>query len=123
MSTVTVDFVARGADPDSWHLVLVEQGPWPAAEVMSELRRVQDRLYACLDAALDGKVAERFPDSTGRRFTIRLDAYDLPEVEVRDFFNAFASQVLETPDYASALAASQWVSGVEFELSLRDLPP
>ncbi len=123
MSTVTVDFVAQGADPDSWHLVLVEQGPWPAAEVMSELRRVQDRLYGCLDAALDGEVAEKFPDSTVRRITIRLDAYDLPEVEVRDFFNAFASQVLETPDYASALAASQWVSGVDFELSLRDLPP
>ena len=123
MSTVTVDFVARSADPDSWHLVLVEQGPWPAAEVMSELRRVQDRLYGCLDAALDGKVAEKFPDSTGRRITIRLDAYDLPRVEVRDFFNAFASEVLETPDYSSALAASQWVSGVKFELSLRDLPP
>ncbi len=123
MSTVTVDFVARGADANSWHLVLVEQGPWPAADVTSELRRVQDRLYGCLDAALDGKVAEKFPDSTGRRITIRLDAYDLPEVEVRDFFNAFASQVLKTPDYATALAGSQWVSAVEFELSLRDLPP
>ena len=123
MTTVTVDFVARGANADSWHLVLVEQGPWPAAKVTSELRRVQDRLYGCLDAVLDGKVAEKFPDSTSRRITIRLDAYDLPEMEVREFFNAFASQVLETPDYATALAGSHWVSGVDFEISLRDLPP
>jgi hypothetical protein len=89
MSTVTVDFVARGADASSWHLVLVEQGPWPAADITSELRRVQERLYGCLDAALDGKVAEKFPDSTGQRITIRLDAYDLPEIEVRGLFDAW----------------------------------
>jgi hypothetical protein len=123
MPTVTVDFVARGADASSWHLVLVEQGPWPATDITSELRRVQDRLYGCLDAALDGKVAERFPDSAGQRITIRLDAYDLPEVEVRGFFSAFANRVLKTPDYATALAGSRWVSGFEFELSLRKLPP
>ena len=76
------------------------------------------------DAETGGHAPPKYaPDSTGRRITIRLDAYELPEVEVRDFFNAFASQVLKTPDYAAALAGSQWVSGVEFELSLRDLPP
>lgn len=122
MNSVTVDFVARGEDPQTWKLVLVEQGPWSEAEIQAQLRRVQERLYNCLDAALDGQVATRFPESLGGQITIRLDGYGLPEEEVRSFFEAFAKQVLQLPDYASALASTQNVGGIDFELSLEDLP-
>jgi hypothetical protein len=123
MNSVTVDFVARSEDPNNWNLVLVEQGPWPKDQVDVQLRRVQGRLYDCIDAAVDGQVAAKFPESFGKSITIRLDGYDLPENEVRTFFNAFAAQVLALPDYSAALAASAHVTGITFEVKLRRLRP
>ena len=122
MNTVTVDFVARGEDPSTLKLVLVEQGPWPAEGVEAQLRRVQGRLYDCLDAAIDGQVAAQYPESVGRKITIRLDGYELPEDIVRNFFGAFAAQVRDLPDYSSALAGSKYVSSIGFELELQRLP-
>ena len=122
MNAVVVDFVARSDDTGAWGLVLVEQGPWPDAEVDARLRRLQQRLYDCLDAAIDGQVAERFPQSTGKRITIRIDGYGLPDEAVRRFFDRVASQVLELPDYRSAIERSPHVSGVGFELAPDRLP-
>jgi len=58
--TVTIDFVAFDDERDACLLVLVEQGPWSGV-VEDRLKGLQERLYGCLEAALDGQVAERFP--------------------------------------------------------------
>src|SRR5689334_1423147 len=118
MGTVTIDVITHSADRSVWRLVLVEQGPWDADEVEANLRRLQDRLYGCLDAALDGQVAERFPESSGQRFVVRLDAYNVPEHELREFFERFSGQVLRVPDYEDSLARSSFVSGIDFELNV-----
>jgi hypothetical protein len=47
-------------------MVLVEQGPW-AGPIANEMRRLQDRLYGTLDAAIDGQLAEQFPESKGKQ--------------------------------------------------------
>jgi hypothetical protein len=120
MGTVTVDFVARAVG-DGWSLVLVEQGPWRAEEVDAHLRRLQDRLYDCVDVVLDGTFAERYREASGRPIVIRVDGYDLPEESVRQFFARFAGDVLQLPEYATALAASNVVPSIAFELSLEAL--
>lgn len=97
-------------------MVLVEQGPW--ADVPSNLRRVQDRLYSCLDAAIDGQLAELFPGSAGAAVTVRLDCYNVPEDEIGDFFRSFASAVLDLPSYKSALEASPHISAIQFAINL-----
>jgi len=117
VGNVTVDFVTQ-LPQGGWGIVLVEQGPWPHEQVESNLRRVQERLYNCIDAALDGKLAEQFPDSKGEAMVIRLDAYNLPEQELREFFTLFAESVPRLPDYAKALASNHFVSRISFELSL-----
>lgn len=122
MAQVTVDFVARSSDGASWSMVLVEQGPWGNVQVEPNLRRLQDRLYGCVDAALDGKLAEQFPESTGKAVAIRLDAYNVPELPVREFFERFSQQVLHLPEYAAALKASTIVSRITFELQLEPSP-
>jgi hypothetical protein len=119
MGTVAVDFVARGTQRGAWLMVLVEEGPWPLTEVESNLRRVQERLYGCIEAAIDGKLAAKYPDSNGKEIIIRLDGYDLPESEVRSFFGRFSSAVLQHRDYASALERSEFVRGIVFELDLQ----
>jgi hypothetical protein len=111
MSEVTVDFITR----DPWRMVLVEEGPWEDVEV--NLHRVQSRLYTCLDAAIDGRLAEQFPDSVGAHVTVQLECYSLPQEQVSTFFEAFSGGVLEAPDYKEALRASVFVSGIDFQIS------
>jgi hypothetical protein len=50
--TVTIDFVAFDDERDACLLVLVEEGPWTGS-VEDHLRALQDRLYGCLETALD----------------------------------------------------------------------
>jgi hypothetical protein len=117
MATVAIDFIAKGQTEDEWLIVLVEAGPWcPPYE--EELRRLQDRLYGCIKAALDGQLAEKFPQTRGRRVRIRLDGYNLPREETLAFFDRFSTGALRLPDYVQALARSENVSGVDFEINL-----
>ncbi len=113
---ITVDFVASGASPDEWKMVIVEEGPWRDA-VEVQLGRVQDRLYGCIDAALDGQLASKYPESQGKKIVIQLDCYNLPRDEVAEFFERFSSGVLETASYRVALNKSRFVRGISFELN------
>ncbi len=113
---IIVDFVAKRESPDEWKLVLVEEGPWtgPADD---QLRRIQGRIYDCIDAALDGQLTEKFPESKGKRVVIQLDCYNLPKAEVKDFFLRFSASVLDLDDYRKALEQSQFVQGIGFEIN------
>lgn len=115
-STV-VDFVARGESPSEWTMVLVEQGPW-VDSITLNLRRLQDRLYGSVDAALDGQLASQFPESKGKNVTIRVDGYNLPRAEVTSFFERFSRGVLLMEDYKRALNDNEFVSGISFKLNL-----
>lgn len=66
METI-VDFVTKGPTDDVWSMVLVESGPWEFP-VETGLRNLQQRLYGCLDAALEGGLAAKFPDSLGKKY-------------------------------------------------------
>jgi len=110
-----VDFVAKESD-NEWQLVLVEEGPWDGP-IDGHLSRIQDRLYGCLDAALDGKVYEQFPDSKGKNIVIQLDCYNVPKAEVSEFFDRFSNGVLATPDYQSALKGNKYVRDVKFRVT------
>ncbi|MEP5766050.1 MAG: DUF6572 domain-containing protein [Halieaceae bacterium] len=121
MAEVTIDFVARNDDESQWSLVLVEQGPWSATETNDELRRIQERLYACIDAAIDGNVAETYPTSAGKSFIVRLDGYNLPDDEVRNFITKFSEGIFELPDYKNALRNSNYVKSISFEVNLSEI--
>jgi hypothetical protein len=112
----TVDFIARGSTPEEWKMVLVESGPWHGP-IDSHLRNLQERLYGCVDAALDGQLAGQFPESAGKSVVIQLDCYNLPKDEVQAFFTAFAKGVFSIADYRVALAESQFVEGISFDVT------
>lgn len=114
--TTIVDFVARGETPDEWQMILVEEGPWEGP-IVTELRRVQDRLYGCLDAAIDGQLAQKFPESRGKQLVIRLNCYNVPKLDVAKFFDQFSKGVLATPDYKKALDNSKYLQGIRFEVT------
>lgn len=111
-----VDFIAKGHDFDEWRMVIVETGPW-TQPIDQQLRRVQERLYGCVDAALSGRLAEQFPQTTGQNIVIQVDCYDLPRIEVEDFFNRFAEGIFGLADYRDELASSRFVKTIQFEIS------
>jgi hypothetical protein len=115
-----VDFVAKGDVPDEWKVVLVEEGPW-VGPIEVQLRRVQDRLYGSIDAALDGQLAEKFPESRGKKIVIQLDSYNLPRAEVTEFFDTFSKAVLSTADYRRALQSNAFVKDISFRLNFETI--
>ena len=101
-------------------MVLVEEGPWAEFETEASLRRIQERLYGCIDAAIDGGLGKQYPDSVGKPLVIQLSCFNVPEEDVRSFFERFSQGVLEVPDYKKALLESPYVREVSFELSCCD---
>ncbi len=95
-------------------MVLVEEGPW-ADSVEDHLRALQERLYGCLDAALDGQLAEQFPKASHKNIVVRVDCYDVPRAEVDEFIGRFSEGVLALPDYSAE--ASPWVKSFAFEVN------
>jgi hypothetical protein len=118
MGQVTVDFVARDQPHGGWSLILIEEGPWDPAATSDQLKRIQDRLYICLEAALEGAVTAQYPESRGKPLMIRLDAFNVPEPELRNFFGRFTSEVPKLPDYAKMLRGQQFFPTVSFELNV-----
>ena len=118
--TSVVDFVARGKTPDQWKMVLVEEGPW-VDPVDDQLRRIQERIYDCIDAALDGQLAASFPESRGKDIVIQLDCYNLPRPDVEDFFTRFTEGVFVIEDYRNALERSRFVRSISFEINFDNI--
>ena len=114
---VTVDFVAFDDEQDACLVVLVEEGPW-TVPIDDHLQALQDRLYGCLETALDGQLAERFPKAANKKVIVRVDCYGVPQQEVNEFMERFSSGVAELPDYAPT--SSPWVQSFEFEVSHDD---
>lgn len=114
--TTYIDFVAKGDSPEVWKIVLVEQGPW-SGSIDDQLRRIQDRLYGCVDAALDGQLAGRFSESKGKDIVIRLDCYNVPREEVEEFFYSFSKGIFAIDDYREALDRSSFARSIDFEIS------
>lgn len=95
-------------------MVLVEEGPW-GAQVQDHLTRLQGRIYGCLDAALDGQLAESFPRSKGKTVVVRIDCYDIPQIAIEDFIQRFSEGLVSLSDYSTG--ASPFVRGFVFEVN------
>lgn len=116
MSTVTIDLVTEDLE-GRFILVAVEQGPWPldTAGLHSELRRLQEKLYGYVSAAIDGALADAYPDSLGVPIVIRLNGYDIPKEDVESFFRRFADFVGSSEEYQGAIREKKYVAAIAFE--------
>jgi hypothetical protein len=95
---VKIDLVTQRPD-GAFVMVLVEQGPWEESDILQQLRRLQDRLYDCVEIAIDGHLSQRFPDAVGKPIWIRLDCYETPDEPVRSFFERFEKWLREGDEY------------------------
>jgi hypothetical protein len=92
---VKIDLVTEHPETGVFAVILVEAGPWAPGTEERELRRIQERLYDCVDVAVDGHLAAKYPDSRGRPIRIQLDTYDIPEELLRPFFGSSRKRVGE----------------------------
>lgn len=119
MGEVTADFVTFDDDRDACLLIMVEQN-W-TGPVDDNLRALQSRFYGCLNAVLDGDLAEKFPASKGRVIILRVDCYDLPVDPISDFVERFEVGIGRMPDYSAE--ASPFVRAFGFEVHHDTLVP
>lgn len=113
---LTVDFFAKGENPGEYRMVLVEEGPW-TEPYTTRIEHLQERLYGCIDAAIDGQLAAKFPESKGARIIIQMDCYDAPREEIEDFFHRFSEGVLLADAYRRALQATDFIRDISFSIS------
>jgi len=112
-----VNFIAFNEARDTCEMVLVE-GPWDG-DVEEHLYALQDRMFGCLNAALDGHLAEQFPEAKGKAVVVRIDCYDLPQGELEAFVARFADGVAILPDYSAE--GSPFVCMLGFEIGFYTL--
>jgi hypothetical protein len=118
---LTVNLVTERPSDGAFIMVLVEEGPWSVDETEINLRRIQDRLYDCVDAAVDGHFAAKFPDSLNKPVVVRLDCYDTPDKPVRDFIKRFADGIANSKDLQLDLLNQGFVTSIHFEYNWRTL--
>jgi DUF2914 family protein len=94
---------------DEWRYVL---DPPPKGIAAERLKDVQARLYAAVDAVLNGELAKEFPASEGKKIVIQLDCGGLPQDEVK----TFADAIFQIPRYRLALAKTPFATGIAFDL-------
>jgi hypothetical protein len=112
---VKIDLVTEHPETGVFAIILVETGPWAPGTEQAELRRIQGRLYDCVDVAVDGQLAAKYPDSKGRPVRIQLDTYDIPEELVRPFFDRFAEHVSAWSEVQQTIESKQNVKAIAFE--------
>ena len=119
MPRETVDLITQTPD-GRFVLLLVEQGPWMDAPEV-HLRKLQERLYDCLDIAIDGHLAALHPESRGKVVVIRVDAHATPQGAVSEFVERFALHAQGSTEIQDAVARQDFVSALDFECNERDL--
>lgn len=115
-----VDFVVKGDTPDVMKMVLVEEGDW--SDIDGRLHSLQQRMYDCIDAAIDGQLLKLFPETLGKKIIISVDFYGAPYQRASDFFDQFSKGVLLIPSYSNALKENDFIKAIGFEAEFNNPP-
>ena len=111
---VTIDLVTHDPHSDEFVLYLVEDGPWPTRESEWKecLKGIQDRILAAADAAIDGHLAQKYPDSVGKSIRIQVDSPNGCPDRVDNLVAAVKTFLNHDPSYISTIGASPHIRGL-----------
>ena len=101
-------------DPGSRQLKVKRN--WSGDEA-DNLRRVQDRIYTCVDAAIDGGLAAAMPETSGAPVELRLDVLDAPLDLLTRLVQAVSSHVGTDSSYQSEIRESEHLQSLDFAVS------
>ena len=86
-----IDVIAHDSKTDEVTLIMLEPRPWDGEEV--RLFQLQEKINAYLSFALDGEMAEAYPQFNGKKIRLQLDCVGMPPSEVVGFLNAVREQI------------------------------
>jgi len=86
-----IDIVARDEKTGEVALIMLEPRPWDGSEL--QMFQLQEKLNAYLSFALDGEMAEAYPELAKLPLRIQVDCATMPEGAVLDFLNHVHDQI------------------------------
>jgi hypothetical protein len=86
-----IDVIADDAKTGEVALIMLESRPWDGAEL--RLFQLQEKINAYLSFALDGEMAEAYPQFAGRKLRLQLDCVGMPGDDVVGFLSTVRDQI------------------------------
>ena len=86
-----IDVIAEDANTGEVTLIMLEPRPWDGSEV--RLFQLQEKINAYLSFALDGEMAESFPQFDGKKIRVQLDCVGMPPNDVVGFLSMVRDQI------------------------------
>ncbi len=86
-----IDIIAEDAKTGEVTLIMLEPRPWDGSEL--RLFQLQEKINAYLSFALDGEMADAYPQWAGRKLRLQLDCVGMPDNEVVGFLGMVREQI------------------------------
>jgi hypothetical protein len=86
-----IDIVAHDANTGEVALIMLEPRPWDGSEL--QMFQLQEKLNAYLSFALDGEMAEAYPDLAKLPLRVQIDCATMPEGSVLEFLSVVRDQI------------------------------
>jgi len=86
-----IDLIADDTKTGEVTLIMLEERPWDGSEL--RLFQLQEKINAYLSFALDGEMAESYPNFSGRKIRLQLDCVGMPDSEVVQFLSMVREQI------------------------------
>ncbi|MDR3403325.1 MAG: hypothetical protein P4L99_12580 [Chthoniobacter sp.] len=86
-----IDIIAEDANTGEVTLIMLESRPWDGSEV--RLFQLQEKINAYLSFALDGEMAEAYPQFEGKKLRLQLDCVGMPGNDVVGFLSMVREQI------------------------------
>jgi hypothetical protein len=103
-------------DPSTGEFVVyfIEDGPWPdgSADFAATLHRIQDIVFDCADAAIDGGIAKVYPDSVGKKVRIQVDSPSGCPDRLFQLVKNADHYLAASESYSAAISKSKFISGI-----------
>lgn len=114
MPSVTIDVVSFDPVRDQYalHLVEDEKSPDRVDEGRARLKAIQDRVFSAVDAAIDGQLAGKYPETLGQTVRIQVDCPFGKDDEVELLVSRLADYLSANPEYVTAIKESTYVRAV-----------
>ena len=113
-ATVTCHTVTDDAVTGELVLYFLEDGPWPLEEREFEvlLKRIQDTILDAVDAAIDGGIAEVYPDTIGKRIRLQVDSPEGCPDRLQQLIINLDNYLNNSIEYGTAVKNSNYISGI-----------
>lgn len=89
--TDIIDVIAHDPATDAVTLIMHESRPWDGSE--EQLFQLQEKLNTYLSFALDGEMAEAYPQFVGKPVRIQLDCHAMPDERTRSLLQQVRDQI------------------------------